>query len=309
MELSEAFDFIIVGGGPAGLTAAIYAANAMMKSLLIEKEILGGQMNLAALIENFPGFPEGISGFDLGQRMHQQAIKFGLNSVNAEVKTILLEDGIFKVRTSDGDFLSHTILVASGAKHQKLGVPGEDKLLGKGVSYCAVCDGALFRNKPVAVIGGGNSAVNEALYLSKFVSHLYLIHRRDALRASALLQQRVLANPRIKVLWNTVVEEIQGDDRVKELKLHNSKTGKTTPLEVSAVFVAVGYIPNTDFLRGFLALDEAGSIRTNEMLETSVPGVFAAGDVRRNSPRQAIVAAGEGAYAALQADALRHRRD
>lgn len=307
--MSETFEFIIVGGGPAGLTAAIYAANAMMKSLLIEREVLGGQMNLAALIENFPGFPEGISGFDLGQRMYQQSMKFGLNSVNTEVKSILLEDGIFKVRTGGGDFLSHTILVASGAKHQKLGVTGEDRLLGKGVSYCAVCDGALFRNKPVAVIGGGNSAVNESLYLSHFVSQIYLIHRRDSLRASALLQQRVLSNPKIKVLWNTVVDEIQGDDRVKELKLRNSKTGQTTPLEVSAAFVAIGSIPNTDFLRGFLNLDEAGSVVTNELLETTVTGVFAAGDVRRNSPRQAIVAAGEGAYAALQADALRHRRD
>lgn len=307
--MSETHDLVIVGGGPAGLTAAIYAANAMMKSLLIEKETTGGQMNLAALIENFPGFPEGIRGFELGQRMYQQAMKFGLNSVNTEVKSILYEDGIFKLRTSDSAFLSHTILVATGAKHQKLNVPGEEKLLGKGVSYCAVCDGGLFRNKPVAVIGGGNSAVNEALYLSHFVSQIYLIHRRDALRASALLQQRVLSNPKIKVLWNTVVEEIQGDDRLNELKLHNSKTGQTTALEVSAAFVAIGSIPNTDFLRGFITLDESGSISTNEMLETNIPGVFAAGDVRRNSPRQAIVAAGEGAYAALQADALRHRRD
>lgn len=307
--MSEPLELIIIGGGPAGLTAAIYASNAMMKSLLIEREVLGGQMNLAALIENFPGFPEGISGFDLGQRMYQQAMKFGLNSLNAEAKDISYENGMFKVRTSDTDFLTHTLLIASGAKHQKLGVTGEDRLLGKGVSYCAVCDGALFKNKPVAVIGGGNSAVNEALYLSHFVSQLYLIHRRDALRASALLQQRVLTNSKIKVLWNTVVEEIQGDNRVKELKLLNNKTGQMAPLEVSAVFVAIGSIPNTDFLRGFLALDEAGSIMTNEMLEASVPGIFAAGDVRRNSPRQAIVAAGEGAYAALQADALRHRRD
>jgi len=307
--LSEPFEFIIIGGGPAGLTAAIYAANAMLKSLLIEREVPGGQMNLAALIENFPGFPEGISGFELGQRMHQQAVKFGLNSVNAEVKSVLLEDGMLKVKTSGGDFSSHTILVASGAKHQKLGIPGEDKLLGKGVSYCAVCDGALFRNKPVAVIGGGNSAVNESLYLSHFVSHIYLIHRRDSLRASALLQQRVLSNPKIKAIWNTVVEEIAGDDRVKELRLRNSKTGQTSALEVSAAFVAIGSIPNTDFIRGVVTLDEAGSVLTNDMLETSVPGIFAAGDVRRNSPRQAIVAAGEGAYAALQADALRHRRD
>ncbi len=307
--MSETHDLVIVGGGPAGLTAAIYAANAMMKSLLIEKETTGGQMNLAALIENFPGFPEGISGFDLGQRMYQQAVKFGLNSINTEVKAILYEDGIFKVSTSDSAFLSHTILVATGAKHQKLNAPGEEKLLGKGVSYCAVCDGGLFRNKPVAVIGGGNSAVNEALYLSHFVSQVYLIHRRDALRASALLQHRVLSNPKIKVLWNTVVEEIQGDERVSALKLHNNKTGQSHALDVSAAFVAVGYTPNTDFLRGFLTLDESGSINTNEMLETNVPGVFAAGDVRRNSPRQAIVAAGEGAYAALQADALRHRRD
>lgn len=307
--MSEVYDFVIIGGGPAGLTAAIYASNAMMKSVLIEKETHGGQMNLAALIENFPGFPEGISGFDLGQKMYQQAMKFGLNSVSAEVKNIIYEDGIFKIRTGEDTFLSHSLLVATGARHQKLDVPGEDKLLGKGVSYCAVCDGGLFRNKAVAVVGGGNSAVNEALYLSHFVSQVYLIHRRDALRASALMQQRVLSNPKIKALWNTVVEEISGADRLKELKLRNTKSGQESSLEVSAIFVAIGALPNTDFLRGFLNLDEAGSISTNGMLETSIPGVFAAGDVRRNSPRQAIVASGEGAYAALQADALRHRRD
>lgn len=307
--MSEVYDLVIIGGGPAGLTAAIYASNAMMKSVLIEKETHGGQMNLAALIENFPGFPEGISGFDLGQKMYQQALKFGLNSVSDEVKNIIYEDGIFKIRTGEEAFLSHSLLIATGARHQKLDVPGEDKLLGKGVSYCAVCDGGLFRNKAVAVVGGGNSAVNEALYLSHFVSQVYLIHRRDALRASALMQQRVLSNPKIKALWNTVVEEISGTDRLKELKLRNSKTGQESSLDVSAIFVAIGSIPNTNFLRGFLSLDEAGSISTNGMLETSIPGVFAAGDVRRNSPRQAIVAAGEGAYAALQADALRHRRD
>lgn len=307
--MPDAYELIIVGGGPAGLTASIYAANAMIKSLLIEREIMGGQMNLAALIENFPGFPEGISGFELSERMHQQAKKFGINTVNTEARSILYEDGLFKVRTSEEDFLSHTILIASGAKHQNLGVPGESRLLGRGVSYCAVCDGALFRNKPVAVIGGGNSAVNESLYLSHFVSQVYLIHRRDSLRASALLQQRVLSNPRIKALWNTVVEEIRGDLKVSELALRNTKTGQATGLEVSAAFVSIGSIPNTGFLKGFLRLDEAGSVITNDMLETSVTGVFAAGDVRRNSPRQAIVAAGEGAFAALQADALRHRRD
>lgn len=300
--MDRAYDVIIIGGGPAGLSAGLYAARASLSTLLIEKGILGGQIANVEHVENYPGFPEGISGFQLGQAMHQQATKYGLETVAAEVTAIELAEKGKVVKTTEGEYLAKALIMATGAEPNRLGVPGEERLLGRGVSYCATCDGPLFRDKVVAVIGGGDSAVEEGLILTRFASRVILIHRRDQLRASKLHQQRAFANQKMEFLWDTVVEEILGDDKVKGLSLRNVKTGERSTLEVSGVFIYVGLHPNTEFLRGLLRLDAQGHIVTNEEMQTEVAGIFAAGDIRQNSPRQVITAAGDGATASLSAE-------
>lgn len=300
--MDRAYDVIIIGGGPAGLSAGLYAARASLSTLLIEKGILGGQIANVEHVENYPGFPEGISGFQLGQAMHQQATKYGLETVAAEVTAIELAEKGKVVKTTEGEYLAKVLIMATGAEPNRLGVPGEERLLGHGVSYCATCDGPLFRDKVVAVIGGGDSAVEEGLTLTRFASRVILIHRRDQLRASKLHQQRAFANQKMEFLWDTVVEEILGDDKVKGLSLRNVKTGEKSTLEVSGVFIYVGLHPNTEFLRGLLRLDAQGHIVINEEMQTEIAGIFAAGDIRQNSPRQVITAAGDGATASLSAE-------
>jgi len=300
--VDRAYDVIVIGGGPAGLSAGLYAARARLSTLLIEKGILGGQIANVEHVENYPGFPESISGFELGQAMHQQATKYGLETVAAEVTAIELTEKGKVVKTTEGEYLAKALILATGAEPNRLGVPGEERLLGHGVSYCATCDGPLFGDKVVAVIGGGDSAVEEGLILTRFASKVILIHRRDQLRASKLPQQRAFANKKMEFLWDTVVEEIIGDDKVKGLSLRNVKTGQSSTLEVSGVFIYVGLHPNTEFLRGLLRLDAQGHVVTNEEMETEIAGIFAAGDIRQNSPRQAITAAGDGATAALSAE-------
>ncbi len=300
--MDRAYDVIIIGGGPAGLSAGLYAARASLSTLLIEKGILGGQIANVEHVENYPGFPEGISGFQLGQAMHQQATKYGLETVAAEVTAIELAEKGKVVKTTEGEYLAKALIMATGAEPNRLGVPGEERLLGHGVSYCATCDGPLFKDKVVAVIGGGDSAVEEGLILTRFASRVILIHRRDQLRASKLHQQRAFANQKMEFLWDTVAEEILGDDKVKGLSLRNVKTGERSTLEVSGVFIYVGLHPNTEFLRGLLRLDAQGHIVTNEEMQTEVAGIFAAGDIRQNSPRQVITAAGDGATASLSAE-------
>lgn len=300
--MDRAYDVIIIGGGPAGLSAGLYAARARLSTLLIEKGILGGQIANVEHVENYPGFPEGISGFQLGQAMHQQATKYGLETVAAEVTAIELAEKGKVVKTTEGEYLAKVLIMATGAEPNRLGVPGEERLLGHGVSYCATCDGPLFRDKVVAVIGGGDSAVEEGLILTRFASKVILIHRRDQLRASKLHQQRAFANQKMEFLWDTVVEEIIGDDKVKGLSLRNVKTGERSTLEVSGVFIYVGLHPNTEFLRGLLRLDVQGHIVINEEMQTEIAGIFAAGDIRQNSPRQVITAAGDGATASLSAE-------
>ena len=300
--MDRAYDVIVIGGGPAGLSAGLYAARARLSTLLIEKGILGGQIANVEHVENYPGFPESISGFELGQAMHQQATKYGLETVAAEVTAIELTEKGKVVKTTEGEYLAKALILATGAEPNRLGVPGEERLLGHGVSYCATCDGPLFGDKVVAVIGGGDSAVEEGLILTRFASKVILIHRRDQLRASKLPQQRAFANKKMEFLWDTVVEEIIGDDKVKGLSLRNVKTGQSSTLEVSGVFIYVGLHPNTEFLRGLLRLDAQGHVVTNEEMETEIAGIFAAGDIRQNSPRQAITAAGDGATAALAAE-------
>jgi len=295
------YEVIIIGGGPAGLSAGIYTARARLSSLLIEMGLVGGQILNAEHLDNYPGFPEGISGTKLAELMHEQATKYGLKTTVAEVTGVGLQDELKVVETGSGSFKARALIIASGCHRQKLGVPGEEEFTGKGVSYCATCDGAFFRELPVAVVGGGNAAVTEALHLTKFATKVTVIHRRDQLRATKILQEKAFSEPKIDLRWDSVVEKIEGKDLVSGLRLRNVKTGKESALSVSGVFVSIGFIPNTEYLKGVLPLAENGAIITNGMMETGVAGIYAAGDIRQGSPRQVTTACGDGATAAIQA--------
>jgi len=300
--MNKAYEVVIVGGGPAGLSAGIYTARARLSSLLIERGLIGGQVVNAELVENYPGFPEGISGYDLTELMQRQATKFGLETLTAEVAGVELSGEQKIVKTSEGDFVVKAVIIASGSEWTKLGIPGEKEFTGKGVSYCATCDGAFFTDQTVAVVGGGNAAITEALSLTKFASKVIVIHRRQELRATRIVQEEAFAEPKIEFLWNTVVEEIEGEDVVKRLRLRNVITGEKSSLDVAGIFVAIGFKPNTDYLKSILSLDATGHVMTNEKMETEIPGIFAAGDVRSSSIRQIIAAVGDGATAAIYAE-------
>jgi thioredoxin reductase (NADPH) len=299
---SKKYDVIIIGGGPAGLSAGIYAARSRLKSLLVEKGAVGGQIINAELVENYPGFTEGISGIDLTEAMHKQAEKFGLATLLAVVTGVKLAATRKTVETSGGEYTGKALIIAGGSERQKLGVPGEAEYTGKGVSYCATCDGAFFKDKPVVVVGGGNAAITEALELTKFASEITVIHRRDELRATKILQEKAFAEPKIKILWDSVVDEISGDTFVDKVKVSNIKTKKKSTLDVAGVFMSVGFKPSTDYLKGALELDKNNAIITDDKMATSVPGVFAAGDIRSGSIRQVIAAAGDGSIAAIYAE-------
>ena len=294
------YEVIIIGGGPAGLTAGLYTSRAGLKSLLIERGIFGGQIVNATLVENYPGFPEGISGSELGSLMQQQAVRYGLEVVTAEV-TSLAQEQPYSVSTTEGSFEAAAIIIAAGSEYRKLGVIGEERLSGHGVSYCATCDGFFFRGREVAVVGGGDTAITDALELTRHVSKVYVIHRRDQLRAGQVLQQGAFAQPKLEFIWSTVVEEVLGEKLLSGLKLRNVKTGQQSILEVAGVFVAVGLMPNSQLFFNIVDLDDAGYIITDEMMATSAPGIFAAGDIRRNSARQIAAAVGDGATAAMSA--------
>jgi thioredoxin reductase (NADPH) len=299
--MGNIYQVIIVGAGPAGLTAGLYCARARFDTLLVERGIIGGQITNAERVENYPGFPKGISGINLGQLIHEQAANYGLETLLAEVTKTVPRYRHNLVSTSEGDFISEAIVITSGSQYRKLGVPGEDKFVGKGVSYCATCDGPLFKDKTVAVIGGGDTAVTDALYLSKFASSVKVVHRRSQLRASKILQERAVAEPKIEFIWDAVVTQVKGDEVVRQLMLKSTKSAKMSMIELSGVFVGIGSKPNSAEWRGLLPLDEEGYIITNELMETKIPGIFAAGDVRHSSARQAITAAGDGAMAAMSA--------
>jgi len=303
MVIDEAnYDVVIIGAGPAGLTAGLYASRARRNSLLIERAMVGGQITNAERVENYPGFPEGISGSELGELMHQQATKYGLKTVLAEATRIAIQGEWKVVRTTEGDFTARALIVSGGSNHQKLGVPGEDEFTGKGVSYCATCDAAFFREQPVAVVGGGDAAITEALHLVKFASRIKMIHRRNQLRATRVLQENAFSEPKIDFLWDTVVDKIEGEDLVKSIRLRNVITGRSSILEVAGVFISIGFKPDTDYLNSILPLDATGHLITNDKMETEIPGILAAGDIRHNSARQAITAAGDGATAAIYAE-------
>lgn len=302
MKMNDTYDIVIIGGGPAGLTAGLYAARARLKVILIEKMGFGGQLLTYEQVDNYPGFPEGVSAFGLSELVSSQALKFGLQTRSAEVVGMELEDGIKTVQLADGTLRSHTILIASGAAPNKLGVKGEAELTGRGVSYCAVCDAPFFREQEVAIIGGGDTAIEEALYLTKFAKKVFVVHRRDRLRATRVIQEKAFENEKISFLFNTTVMEIKADPQgVNGLMLKEEQSGETRDLPVNGVFVFVGLHPNTEFIPSQVQKDNLGFIHTDQEMATSVPGVFAAGDVRVKELRQIVTAVGDGATAAFNA--------
>ncbi|OGO49435.1 MAG: thioredoxin-disulfide reductase [Chloroflexi bacterium RBG_16_68_14] len=295
------YDIVIVGAGPAGLTAGLYAARARRRTILLERSVTGGQIALTSIVENYPGLEE-VNGFELGQMMQRQAEKYGLEVGYTEVTGLEQRDGLHLLHTKDGDYTAKAVIITGGADYNRLGVPGEAELTGRGVSYCATCDAAFFKDQVCAVVGGGDAAMDEGLFVVRYASKVYVIHRRDQLRASKILQERAFANPKMEFIWDTVVTEIQGKDAVECLRLRNVKTNEESTLEVAAVFIFIGLSPNTDYLKGMLPMDGGGHIYVDEWMETGVPGLFAAGDVRANSARQVVTAAGDGATAAIRAD-------
>lgn len=299
--MDNQYDIVVVGGGPAGLAAGLYAARSLRKTVLLEKVALGGQIALSECVENYPGF-DAISGFDLAQAMQRQAESCGLETRYAEVTGLKKEDPLWRVMTSDGDYLAKAVIITSGADHNHLEVPGEERLTGRGVSYCATCDAPFFSGQEVAVVGGGDAALDEGIFASRHVAKIHLIHRRDQLRASRILQVRAFDNPKFAFIWSTVVTEILGEDQVTGVRLRHVVTGEEPVLPVGAVFIFIGHHPNTAYLRGLVSMDEGGHIVVNEWMETDAPGLFAAGDARRNSARQVVTGAGDGATAAIAAE-------
>jgi thioredoxin reductase (NADPH) len=298
----DVYDVIVIGSGPAGCTAAIYAARGGMKTLLIAGVTPGGQLMLTTIVENFPGFPEGIMGPELMDRMREQAERAGAEVVYDEVTGVDLSTYPFIVRTGSQEFRALSIIVATGAASKWLGLESERRLMGRGVSGCATCDAPLFKGaKNMVVVGGGDSAMEYALFCANLAERVTVIHRRDKLRASRALQERAFANPKITFVWNSVVEEILGEERVTGVRVRNLKTGETQVIPCEAVFIAIGHAPATEIFRGWLELDEEGYIVTHDYVKTSVDGVFAAGDVHDKKYRQAVTAAGFGCMAALEA--------
>ncbi|MFH1991808.1 MAG: thioredoxin-disulfide reductase [Pseudomonadota bacterium] len=296
------YDLVIIGGGPAGLTTGLYAARARLNVILIEKAVPGGQVVTTDWVENYPGFPEGITGFDLVQKMTAQAQKFELNIATDEVTALDVSEPIKKITLSNRMIATHALIIAAGASPRKLGIPGEDMFYGRGVSSCATCDGPFFKDRIVAAVGGGDTAVQESLFLTKFARKVYLIHRRDRLRAEAILQERALASAKIEILWDSELTGIQGLTNVETISVRNVKSGDTQKLAVDGCFIWVGILANTAFLPEIIKVDEYGFIVVDANMQTSVPGVYAAGDVRSTPLRQIATAVGDGAIAAFSAE-------
>lgn len=299
--MEHIYDLIIIGSGPAGLAAAIYAQRARLDALVIEKEMMsGGQVLTTYEVDNYPGLP-GINGFDLGMKFREHADRLGARFAEDQVLQVEKTEEGFLVKGEKETYRTRTVLIATGAAHRKLGVPGEERLAGMGVSYCATCDGAFFRDKVTAVAGGGDVALEDAIFLSRICRKVYLIHRRDELRGAKSLQEAVMALDNVEILWDTVIEEIQGDGQVESLKLKNKKTGEERDLPVQGVFIAVGITPNSQAFEGTVEMDR-GYIIAGEDCRTSVPGILAAGDVRTKQLRQIVTAAADGANAVTSAE-------
>ena len=300
--MKRIYDMVILGGGPGGYTAALYAARAGLDTVVLERLSAGGQMALTSQIDNYPGFPEGIDGFELGMKFQEQAEKFGAKTEYAEVRGLELHSDPKVLHTSEGDFLARTVVIATGAGPRKLGLPDEERLTGRGVHYCAHCDGMFYRGKTVAIVGGGNSAAAEALYLSRVAKRVILIHRRDSLRATKIYHEPLKNLGNLSFRWNSAVTELLGDERLRAVRVKNLLSGEEEELQIDALFVSIGRKPATDLVAGQLEL-ENGYIAADESTQTSIPGVYAVGDIRTKALRQIITAASDGANAAHHAEA------
>ena len=292
------YDVVVIGGGPGGYTAALYAARANLSVVVLEKLTPGGQMGTTDVIDNYPGFPEGVNGFELAMQMKQGAERFGAETQLAEVTQVELAGQVKTVHTSGGDYQARTVVLATGAHPRELGLPGERELRGRGVSYCATCDGMFYRGKTVVVVGGGNTAVSDVLYLSRLCEKVYLVHRRDTLRASKVYLDPLQKAENVEFVWDSEVKQLLRDQAVTGVRVRNKKTAEERDIPCAGVFVAVGYLPNTELYRGQVELDEAGYVLADETTQTNLPGVFAVGDLRKKPLRQVVTAASDGAVAA-----------
>jgi thioredoxin reductase (NADPH) len=300
--MEKLYDIIIIGSGPAGYTAAIYAARANLSVLMLQGYQVGGQLMLTSDVENYPGFEEGILGPPMMEKFETQARRFGTEVIPEDVISIDFNKRPFKVTTDSGEYQARAIIISTGASAKWLGLPSEQRLQGRGVSACATCDGFFFKKKDVAVIGGGDTAMEEATFLTRYANHVTVIHRRDKFRASKIMQDRAFKNPKISVIWDTEITEVLGENEVTGLRLHNVKTGEESTLPVQGFFLAIGHQPNTDLFKGILDMDKVGYIVPVEHTMTNIPGVFAAGDVTDHRYRQAVTAAGDGCRAAIDAE-------
>lgn len=296
--MPKAYDTVIIGGGPAGYSAALYAARAGLDTCVLERMSAGGQMALTDIIDNYPGFDEGVDGFTLGMKMQQGAERFGAKTEYAEVLSVDFSDSIKKLVTTNGEYFAKTVIIATGANPRELGVDGESELIGRGVHYCAHCDGRFYKDKTVMVVGGGNSAVSDALYLSRIVKKVYLVHRRDTLRATKIYHEPLMKADNVQFLWNSTVDSFITDGRVTGAKIKNVNTGEITNIACHGIFISIGRVPVTEFLIGAVHIDKNGYIVADETTKTNIDGVFAAGDVRTKALRQVVTAASDGAVAA-----------
>ncbi len=300
--MTETYDVIIVGAGPAGMAAAIYTGRARLKTLILEKGMPGGQILLTDFVENYPGFPEGVVPFELMDNFRKHAEKFGAKIETDEVKEIRKEGELWHVVGNKGEYPGRAVIIATGSSYRKLGLPEEVELTGRGISYCGTCDGAFFKDREVAVVGGGDHALTEALFLTKFCTSVKVIHRRDEFRGEKIIQERIFANEKIEVLWDSVIEEIKGKDKLESISIRNVKDETIRELKIDGLFISVGMDPNTSFVKGLVEMDEMEQIKVSQKMTTSQPGIFAAGDVTNACPEQMATAVGTGVAAALAVD-------